>query len=161
MDVSVPRGTLTAPVRRHQDRDLMSVSFEISAGSNRQTVCERDARRVQMARRLTAARLRSYFLDGLVDDAILVVSELVTNAIVHSGGTQVTFTMTVRDGYLHICVHDEMAGVPEPRAVDDDAEMGRGLFLVQCLARAHGGNWGIRDAGATTWCTLAVTGELR
>ncbi|MEU6709632.1 ATP-binding protein [Streptomyces wuyuanensis] len=160
MDFSGPRCTLTEPARQHCDRDLMTVSFEISAGSTRRTVSEDDARRVQMARHLTAACLRFYFLDRLVDDATLVVSELVTNAIVHSGGTQVTFTMTVRDGYLHICVHDEMEDGPEIRVVDDDAEMGRGLFLVQCIARAHGGDWGIRDAGATTWCTFAVTEEL-
>ncbi|MEV8077119.1 ATP-binding protein [Streptomyces pseudogriseolus] len=111
-----------------------------------------------MARKLTAARLRYCGLEALVDDATLIVSELVTNAIQHGGGVQVTFTMTVRDGFLHLAVHDETPGRPVARNAPDDAECGRGLFLVDCLASAHGGTWGTSDDGTTTWCCLAVPG---
>lgn len=109
-----------------------------------------------MARRLAAARLRFCGLEPLVDDAELIVSELVTNAIRHGTGAQVTFTMTVRNGFLRLAVHGETTGRPVVRHADDDAERGRGLFLVNCLASAHGGTWGTSDAGTTTWCTLAV-----
>jgi anti-sigma regulatory factor (Ser/Thr protein kinase) len=111
-----------------------------------------------MARRLTTARLRYCGLEQLVDDANVIVSELVTNAIQHGNGVQVTFTMTVRDGFLCMTVHGETAGRPAVRGADDNAERGRGLFLVGCLAAANGGAWGTSDDGATTWCRLAVPG---
>ncbi|MEU0657336.1 ATP-binding protein [Streptomyces albogriseolus] len=111
-----------------------------------------------MARRLTAARLRYCGLEALVDDAKLIVSELVTNAIQHGGGVQVTFTMTVRDGFLHLAVHDGTPCRPVVRSAPEDAECGRGLFLVDWLASAHGGTWGTSDDGTTTWCCLAVPG---
>ncbi|WP_438874339.1 ATP-binding protein [Streptomyces griseoloalbus] len=102
------------------------------------------------------ARLRHCGLEPLADDATLIVSELVTNAIQHGYGKQVTFTMGVRDGFLHLAVHNETPGEPAVRTADDDAEHGRGLFLVDCLATARGGNWGTSDDGATAWCNLAV-----
>ncbi|MER6571063.1 ATP-binding protein [Streptomyces sp. NPDC001093] len=138
--------------------DLMSVCFCVSPGSNGCDVAEPDARRVQMARRVTAAWLRYCGLPDLVDDATLIVSELVTNAIVHSSGSQVTLTLAVRDGFLRIAVHDETPGEIAARNAGSDAECGRGLFLVDHLAAAHGGTWGTSDEGATTWCRLALAG---
>lgn len=120
---------------------------------------EQDARRVGMARKLTAARLRYCGLEALVDDVTLIVSKLVTNTIQHSSGAQVTFTMTVRDGFLRLTVHDETPGRPVARDAPDDAERGRGLFLVSILAAAHGGTWGTDHDGATIWCALAVDGR--
>ncbi|MEU5225316.1 ATP-binding protein [Streptomyces toyocaensis] len=113
---------------------------------------------MSMARRLTTARLRYCGLEPLVDDATLIVSELVTNAIQHGNGLQVTFTMTVRSGFLHLAVHDETPSRPVVCDADKDAEHGRGLFLVEFLATAHGGTWGISDAGTTTWCRLPIPG---
>lgn len=139
--------------------DRMSVCFEVCPSQAGHGIPERDARRVGMARRVTAARLRYCGLETLVDDATLIVSELVTNAIQHSRGTQVTFTMTVHDGFLHLAVHDETPGRPIVHDADDDAEHGRGLFLVDCLAAARGGTWGTSNEGATTWCRLAVPGS--
>ncbi|GAA3785839.1 ATP-binding protein [Streptomyces chiangmaiensis] len=135
------------------------MSFEVSPGSTGRTVAECDARRVGMARRVAAARLRYCGLGDLVDDATLIVSELVTNAILHSGGHQVTLSMAVRDGWLRISVHDQMPGGPTVRTADGDAERGRGLFLVESIADARGGGWGTDDDGATTWCALALEGE--
>ncbi|MEV7020155.1 ATP-binding protein [Streptomyces sp. NPDC093991] len=117
---------------------------------------EQDAHRVGTARKLTAARLRHCGLEALVDDVTLIVSELVTNAVQHSSGAQVTFTMTVRDGFLRLTVHDGTPGRPVARNTPDDAERGRGLFLVGILAAAHGGTWGTDHDGATIWCALAV-----
>ncbi|MEU6525527.1 ATP-binding protein [Streptomyces sp. NPDC046924] len=136
----------------------MSLCFEVSPSRAGNGIADGDARRVQMARRVTAARLRYCGLESLVDDATLIVSELVTNAIQHSGGTQITFNLTVDGGFLRISVHDEMPGRPVVRNTDDDAERGRGLFLVQCLTAAHDGTWGTSDDGATTWCHLALPG---
>lgn len=136
----------------------MSVCFEVCPPRTGGGVHEQDARRVGMARRVTVARLRYCGLEQLADDATLIVSELVTNAIQHSSGAQVTFTMTVRDGFLRLAVHDEASDRPVIRHAAVDAERGRGLFLVDCLAAAHGGTWGTSDSGATTWCLLSVPG---
>ncbi|MFF9158279.1 ATP-binding protein [Streptomyces sp. NPDC014846] len=150
--------SLSSRAPRRLAADLMSVSFAISVRSVAGSAVEEDARRVRMARRVTAARLRYCGLEPLVEDATLIVSELVTNAILHSGGTQVTFTMAVRDDVLHLAVHDAMPGGPAARIADSESERGRGLFLVDCLARQHGGKWGTADEGATTYCELTLMG---
>ncbi|WP_439813400.1 ATP-binding protein [Streptomyces sp. P9-2] len=137
----------------------MSVCFEVRPPHTGNEIPERDARRVGMARKLTAARLRYCGLEALVDDATLIVSELVTNAIQHGDGDQITMTMTVRGGFLRLAVHGETPGQPVARHAPDDAECGRGLFLVDCLAAAHGGTWGTERNGSTTWCILAVDGK--
>ncbi|MFD9285246.1 ATP-binding protein [Streptomyces mirabilis] len=142
--------------RARVDRDLMALSFRVSPQSPRQCIADADALRVMMVRRVTAARLRYCGLPGLVDDATLIVSELVTNAIVHSGGTKITFTMTVGDGFLHIYVRDEMSGVPMVHGSNGESERGRGLFLVSSLAEEHAGTWGFSEGGAITWCRLAI-----
>ncbi|MFE2487208.1 ATP-binding protein [Streptomyces mirabilis] len=113
-----------------------------------------DASRVGAMRRLVRARLKYCGLQRMSDDVAVIVSELLTNAILHSGGEQITFVMTVRDSSLRISVHDGMPGNLKIRPVNSDAETGRGLFLVASLVDAHHGTWGVSDAGATTWCSL-------
>lgn len=144
------------PHRKPPACNVMRVSFRISPCTDGRRIADADARRVQVTRRLTAARLRYCGLAELIDGATLIVSELVTNAIVHSGGTQITVTLAVCDGSLYISVHDEMPGSPKAHTTSDEAECGRGLLLVDCLAGAHGGTWGTSDEGATTWCRLAL-----
>jgi signal transduction histidine kinase len=146
------------PERSRLTDDRVSVSFEVRPPRAGDGIPEQDALRVRMARRVTAARLRYCGLGPLVDDAQLIVSELVTNAIQHGDGSRITFTMTVRAGFLRLAVHGGTPGRPVVRAADDDAEHGRGLFLVDHLATAHGGTWGSSDDGTTTWCNLAVPG---
>jgi anti-sigma regulatory factor (Ser/Thr protein kinase) len=110
---------------------------------------------VGMVRRLACACLYRSGLDRVTDDAALVVSELVSNAVVHSGSTRITLTLGLRAGYLLIAVHDGgcVRQLPTLRSPGDNEESGRGLYLVQHLASACGGAWGTRDG--TTWCALA------
>lgn len=116
-----------------------------------------DESRVRAMRLVTRDRLTARGLTCVADDATLVVSELITNAIVHSGGRQIRLTLDVRDSVLRIRVHDGMPG-PRPTAQypEDDAENGRGLVLVQEIARSRQGAWGVSDDGATTWCELSL-----
>ena len=104
---------------------------------------------------------------GRADDgtASLLVSELVTNSMIHSdsgkpGGT-VTITVAVTAGAVLVEVTDNGgSGEPAPRdqggsASDGDAaEDGRGLWLVKELA----GSWGHFVAGGrrTTWFELTA-----
>ncbi|UNM14997.1 ATP-binding protein [Streptomyces formicae] len=108
-------------------------------------------------RRVTRERLTSCGLNCVADDATLVVSELITNAILHSGGRQIRLTLDLHDGVLHIRVHDGVPGLrPSEQVPSDDDEHGRGLALVQAIAHSRQGTWGISDGGATTWCELAL-----
>jgi len=115
-----------------------------------------DAVRVGVMRRITAARLKYCGFDAVLDDAMLIVSELLTNALLHSGTTQIALTITLEKEDLHIAVGDGMPGCAAPKPTDTDAESGRGLALVEYVVQENGGTWGSRDAGATTWCRLKV-----
>ncbi|MEV8597317.1 ATP-binding protein [Streptomyces sp. NPDC052012] len=110
-------------------------------------------------RRIAAARLRYCGLEAMTDEVMLIVSELLTNALQHSGTTEISLNITVEDGALRVLVRDGMPGGFTPQHPTDTAESGRGLLLVDALAKGCGGEWGISDAGAETWCTLPVPGE--
>ncbi|QGV82773.1 ATP-binding protein [Streptomyces ficellus] len=80
-----------------------------------------------------------------VDDVLLTVSELITNAHVHAhSSAQLVLTWDSR--CLHVSVHDEDgSGVPAPRTPDATSPGGRGLALVDAVsdhwhahAQAHG-----------------------
>jgi len=81
----------------------------------------------------------------LLDDAVLLSSEVVTNAVIH-GPTPGMITVAVEwdSASLAVAVGDESATVPVPRASDAVTEGGRGLHLLDALASS----WGVRPAGA-------------
>ena len=109
----------------------------------------------------TPAAARAFARDVLVrerpavplDDVTLVVSELVTNAVVFGGG-DVTLSVGLDDGTIQVEVTDAEPDLPDtpPAAVNADA--GRGLLLVSRLAR----RWGVRpaDGGKVVWAELAA-----
>jgi anti-sigma regulatory factor (Ser/Thr protein kinase) len=115
-----------------------------------------DACRVGVMRRIAAARLRHWGLQSLTDDVMLIVSELLTNALLHSGTSEIRLRLTVEEGFLRIAVSDGMPAGIAPGPADEKAESGRGLILVAALAQDHGGTFGTSSGGATAWCTLAV-----
>ncbi|WP_371779570.1 ATP-binding protein [Streptosporangium subroseum] len=91
----------------------------------------------------------------------LATSELVTNAIVHTGRKHLddlmVLTLTRAADLLYIQVMDP-GGTPwEPRppeVIPDDEECGRGLGIVDELS---GQRWGVRDhgpLGRTVWCAV-------
>ncbi|WP_330241627.1 ATP-binding protein [Streptomyces sp. NBC_00525] len=100
---------------------------------------------VATARRLTKTRLGEWRTDGDTREAaVLIVSELVTNAVVHTASARVLCELRRLDGRLRVSVQDQghQPGGPRlGRGADD--EHGRGLLLVDSLAAA----WGSRDAG--------------
>ncbi|HKB36658.1 MAG TPA: ATP-binding protein [Gemmataceae bacterium] len=115
------------------------------------------AESVKAAREFTAVTLRDWRLDDLVDEAVVVASELVTNAIRH--GTRCTVSSaadpTVRLSWHRqadriICVVTDGSDLP-PVLEDADAtaESGRGLQVVHALTAA----WGWATLGA---CQKAV-----
>ncbi|MEO3809292.1 ATP-binding protein [Sphaerisporangium sp. B11E5] len=97
-----------------------------------------------------------------VDDVTLLVSELVTNGVVHSksrdGGT-VTVMIVDRVGHVHIEVTDE-GGETAPEIRDNPlGEGGRGLLLVELIAH----RWGFsRDwSWQSVWCEVRYGSPAR
>ncbi|MEV7393957.1 ATP-binding protein [Streptomyces sp. NPDC091215] len=138
------------------DQRVMDERFPISPpGPDRQVVAE-TASRVRIMRQIAADRLRCHGLEPLADPAQLVVSELVANAMIHSGAAEVQVVMFIRDGWLHIVVVDGMPGEATLTSPGVTSESGRGLHLVQATTAECGGDWGTSDAGAQTWCRFPV-----
>ncbi|MFF0228622.1 ATP-binding protein [Streptomyces sp. NPDC004629] len=157
MTTTAVRPSYAAPLR---DRDVMSQWVDIDPRHGGGQPRPADAHYVGVLRRIAAARIRYCGLGALTDEVMLLVSELVTNAVLHSGAKRIGLVMAVRDGFLEIAVVDGMPGVATLKEADEDAESGRGLALVETVVKEHGGTWGTSDAGAKTWCRLAVPEEL-
>ncbi|MFH9398197.1 ATP-binding protein [Streptomyces sp. NPDC017638] len=115
---------------------------------------------VARARRLTQARLSGWSVCAdTCDSAALVVSELVTNAIVHTASDRVVCELHDHDDMLRIAVQDEgcAPGEPHPSPQRPDEEHGRGLLLVDALCRA----WGAQEhgPGLLVWAELPRTAD--
>jgi len=107
---------------------------------------------VAVARRFVADRCRDWGCGDVVEDAELVVSELVTNALVH-GESSCELRAGLSDAALRLQVVDDGHGMPDPQAASDTDEHGRGLLLVSVLSAA----WGVEllpDGGKIVWAEL-------
>jgi anti-sigma regulatory factor (Ser/Thr protein kinase) len=72
------------------------------------------------------------------DVAILLTSELVTNAILHAASQVVMLVITCARDQLRVDVHDTSSSVPVLADAPADAETGRGLVLVATLSAEWG-----------------------
>ncbi|GHJ38319.1 hypothetical protein Sm713_39280 [Streptomyces sp. TS71-3] len=114
------------------------------------------------ARRMTRAWLTAWAVcEDTCDSATLVVSELVTNAIVHTSSRQIICELQDEDGKVRIAVGDEgrAHGDPNPAAGRDGEEHGRGLLLVSAVCSA----WGALETGPglQVWAELPREAEDR
>ncbi|WP_329528579.1 SpoIIE family protein phosphatase [Streptomyces sp. NBC_01462] len=102
---------------------------------------------VHTARQTAARQLSEWGLDHLAAPVELIVSELVTNAIRHSGGP--IRLRLIQHQVLTCEVSDSNTSHPRPRQPHIIDEQGRGLFLVAQLSR----RWGSRSAtdGKVVW----------
>lgn len=105
---------------------------------------------VARARQLTRTHLAGLALcDDTCDTAVLVVSELVTNALVHTVSRSIVCDLTddPAAGHIRIVVCDEglgQNGGPRPHpARSGDEDHGRGLLLVSAVSNA----WGAQEEG--------------
>jgi anti-sigma regulatory factor (Ser/Thr protein kinase) len=93
---------------------------------------------------------RASQLGHLCDLAALLASELVTNALVHGRGSA-TVVVTPIGGHLRVVIADESRSPPRVKSSDELelSEGGRGMLLVDALARA----WGVdvADDGKVVW----------
>jgi serine phosphatase RsbU (regulator of sigma subunit)/anti-sigma regulatory factor (Ser/Thr protein kinase) len=93
---------------------------------------------VMHARRFTARTLRRWHVEEMADAVLLVVSELVTNALVHTQGP-VHVDLMLRGDRVRVCVSDSSPRAPaKPVIVDWEATGGRGLLLVEAMSDSFG-----------------------
>ena len=105
--------------------------------------------RIAIARFLSKAQLSQ-----LTDDAQLLASELVTNAVRHASGP-IDVRAYVRDGFLRLEVGDSSVHcTPELRQADADDESGRGMELVDKLSARWG--WRARGHIKVVWLDLPM-----
>ncbi len=99
-------------------------------------------------------------IDSVRDDAILVASELVSNAVVHSGSDpseEIELVAELGRGALRLVVTDPGHSDRRPtvRGAEYPGPGGRGLRVVEALA----GRWGReRRGGTVVWVELPVQG---
>jgi anti-sigma regulatory factor (Ser/Thr protein kinase) len=109
-------------------------------------------------RRLTAELTAAGVFEGVVGDAVLVVSELLSNAIRHARplpGSKLLLAWALVDGAVEVAVSDGGASTRPMAAQATVSSLGgRGLDIVEYLARS----WGVRtdDTGLTVWAVVAL-----
>ncbi len=114
-----------------------------------------ESRSVGLARRFVSDALCSWGMSALVDSARLVVSELVTNAVLHAQ-SDVLVQVLLDGGKVRLEVSDESSDTPARRHYGTDATTGRGLGLVAAASTSWGTTVG--EIGKTVWAEL-VSGD--
>lgn len=125
-------------LRRTLDQRLSLVSDTTAPGS---------------ARDFLAAACARWAVPGFVEVGGLVLSELVSNAVLHAGGS-IEVSLRLADGLLTIMVRDAGDGVPAVVPVTRRTVGGNGLDIVSRLAET----WGVtlnQGGGKTVWCVIA------
>jgi len=110
---------------------------------------------VQRARHEVARYLAGH---PSADDAVLAVSELASNAVLHSrsAGDFFTVSVEVHSAYIYIEVEDA-GGLWHPKL--PDPERPHGLAVVELLAGVD--NWGVDggEGGRVVWARLELDGQ--
>ncbi|MFI1470049.1 PAS domain S-box protein [Streptomyces wuyuanensis] len=144
---------LPATEDHHDDVTLLLAQLPAAPLASTATELPATPASVSRARAFLAKSLVDWGCAQVADDAQLLVSEVVTNAIQHGQGP-VRLLMRRNSTELTVEVSDHSHHPPQPRLASADDESGRGLILVETLA----GSWGVRptDDGKTTWFTLLL-----
>ena len=113
---------------------------------------------VRLARQVTREVLAAWQLAHVEETAVLLVSELVTNAVRDAASTDaITLELEVAHTWLRIEAYRCRPGLPLPRTTGEFDESGFEFALVDSLAD----KWGVRETvtGKTAWAELDVRGE--
>jgi anti-sigma regulatory factor (Ser/Thr protein kinase) len=104
--------------------------------------------------------------DEALDDALSIVTEMVANAVRHTGAEKTrshglpahcVLELRVVAGYLYVVVHDASRWAPVVRPPSRVAENGRGLLLVSALSKgAWGFTYGAHGVGKLVWARLSL-----
>ena len=107
---------------------------------------------ISSVRSLVADELRALGREALIDDAVLVVSELVANAVLHAGGLA-GVGVTERGDNVRIEVHDRTRVQPLVARQSTESMTGRGLRLVASISTGWGAE--ITGEGKFVWAELS------
>ncbi|MER6035903.1 MULTISPECIES: PAS domain S-box protein [unclassified Streptomyces] len=145
--------TLLPDADGHDDVTLLLTQLPAAPLATLATDLPAAAESVRTGRDFLGKALVAWDCAHVADDALLLLSEILTNAVQHAEGpigvracrTDTSLTVEIGDRSLHL---------PQPRSATEDDESGRGLLLVRALA----GDWGVRptDDGKTTWFSLEL-----
>lgn len=121
---------------------LLAADFELQA----------DGHAVADARRRVRRQLRRWaFPADICDTAQLLVSELFTNAVLHTDSSRVGCALRAGGSRLRVEVRDDGGDAePTPRHAGPEDEQGRGLLLVDTFAE----DWGVDRIGARSGCVV-------
>ncbi|EWM11290.1 ATP-binding protein [Kutzneria sp. 744] len=126
----------TMPERQHA---VMELPAEIASAAR--------------ARRFVNDTCEGWNVDGLCEDACLVASELVENAV-HHARSQALLRLDLSRGILTISVRDDAPAPPRRHTVGTAPTGGRGMYIVDVIARA----WGYAPTwagGKVVWAVLS------
>ncbi|SDS07050.1 Histidine kinase-like ATPase domain-containing protein [Nocardioides scoriae] len=139
-------------VRSRDDVALLACEYAGPASLFRRADLEvASVTEVASARAFADATLRSWGLRRVADPVRLLVTEMVTNALVHTEGSA-SLELRRLEHVVRVMVTDASSRVPRPRPVDEDAPGGRGMLLIGALAT----EWGVEPSGGgkTVWADV-------
>ena len=131
----------------------VSLGWAAGARRNLQLVLPVSEHSVRLARRVARTVLAAWQLPDTQETAVLLLSELVMNAIQHARETE---TIVVELEAVKSCLRMEVANQdprwPQPRTPDESGESGFGFLLLDALAS----KWGVRQTatGKAVWAEL-------
>jgi anti-sigma regulatory factor (Ser/Thr protein kinase) len=110
-----------------------------------------EPRSATRARQLTREQLAALCPDEAIEVAALLVTELVSNAVLHAR-TDIVLMVDVTPGRVILRVRDGSDATPIQQRYGVDAATGRGIALVEQLASA----WGVdrSEDGKEVWCQI-------
>ncbi|MFF1543119.1 SpoIIE family protein phosphatase [Streptomyces sp. NPDC058291] len=135
-------GAVTLPPRRLVRRSML-------------TVAQAEPERIAVARQQVRELLHDWACEDQIDSAVLLVSETLTNVLVHTDADALLVaevTGTPGERRLRIEVTDTSDDLPHMRRPGEMASSGRGLVLIELLAHT----WGVapRGEGKSIWFEL-------
>lgn len=137
--------------------DLLTTAALIGALGTRLSLdLERDPASPAAARRFARSVVADIEADADLRDAVeLLVSELITNAVVHAASAP-CLSVVLAPGSVRVEVHDDDPSPPNRREPDADRPGGRGLLLLEQLASDWG--WRPDGGGKVVWFELERPG---
>ncbi|MFE7807707.1 SpoIIE family protein phosphatase [Streptomyces sp. NPDC057430] len=146
--------------RREDDIAILLVSRQGAAvreapRRTMMTIAQAEPERIAAARRHVRQLLHDWTDEDQLDSAVLMVSEMVTNVLIHTDGDALLVAEVTCIGEarrLRVEVSDGSDELPHKRHPGEMASSGRGLVLMEMLADA----WGVdpRGEGKSIWFEL-------